>query len=529
MSSPLSTPPEGKASKSRSAGVPVLIYTAFIISCICIGGSIAIICTSDGKMVGNWIDNTPSVQPSVLLAIFTGISNTCFGVLLSGGIAITWWRALIKGTTLKELHHIWNKGEWGSVRGWRKAVSSSPAVLKIVIAFVLVSFASLASNPLLQRSCHSVLNEAVSQTLMYLAIPKTIPDGWTGQVDHAAPASLWASSAMGLALQDWYSNKTIQNPYPKFCQGTCKGTVAGAGISVLCSHTQKYLDLSSPENANLTLFSINFTRFDDSTGTPTLLMMVIFTSNVDGSCNATINIETCNIHSAIVSYDVVVQNDTMTVDLDSMPMALSLNKSRGDSVSARQDSAAGVLAGLEWMGYYYLQSNATLDHNNTDGSYSDNTIGILANQYDEFDQADYSSYADCAFQFRNATDDLIKYLHEVVFRFALYASNGTYDQLINMTISEQVLEYKSNWSFLVAGVVVMFAALLSTILLLRGYSDIGRPVSLNPLETAPALTEIMCKTPIREIGLVEAEKLVKEAGDTKVQLKRYSQESRSAE
>ena len=153
-------------------------------------------------------------------------------------------------------------------------------------------------------------------------------------------------------------------------------------------------------------------------------MIVVFASHVDSICNATINIETCIIQSAVVLYDIVLQNDSVTMNLDSSPQVLSPDVSRGDSLSAQQGGAAGVLAGLEWLGYSYFRSNATLDHEETDGLYCQVTNGILANQYDELKQADYSNYATCTFQFRNATDDLIKDLHEVVFRSAWYLSNG---------------------------------------------------------------------------------------------------------
>jgi hypothetical protein len=197
-------------------------------------------------------------------------------------------------------------------------------------------------------------------------------------------------------------------------------------VSCLNFKTRAYERLfrSIPENADTTLFSINFTRFDDSAGVPTLSMMVLFVSSVDSVCNATVDTETCYVHSAVVSDDLVMQNDSITVNLDSMPVVLWTDASRGDSTSARQSEAAGVLAGLEWLGYTYLESNASLDHNETDDSYIWFSNGILPNQYYEANQEDYSSYADCAYQFRNATEDMIRDLHEVVFRFAWYAGNG---------------------------------------------------------------------------------------------------------
>ncbi len=160
-------------------------------------------------------------------------------------------------------------------------------------------------------------------------------------------------------------------------------------------------------------------------------MTNVFTSNVDSSCNATINIEMCNIHSAVVSYDLVIHNESVTIDFDRMPASPSPVPSRGDLPSARQGNAAGVLAGLEWLGHYYLQSNATLNHNETEDSYNPINNGMLAFQYSELDQDDYSNFAACAFQYRNPTNDLIEDLYEVVFRLAIDIGNSMFVATLN--------------------------------------------------------------------------------------------------
>jgi hypothetical protein len=93
---------------------------------------------------------------------------------------------------------------------------------------------------------------------------------------------------------------------------------------------------------------------------------------------------------------------------------------------------------------------------------------------------------------------------------------GTDNQVSFTSDTEQVLLYESSFGFLISGVVVMFVALLSTLPLLQGCRYIGRDVSLSPIETAAALRHTMGEPAIQAMGLVEADKLVKKVGRTRV-------------
>lgn len=230
------------------SSIGVLPAVAFLTACACIAGSIAVVYVSNNRIVGHWIPYAPSIQPSVLLAIFSGVSKLTIDLLLSGGITLIWWRSAKHGTTFAELHYIWNKGDTSSISRFWRALLSSTAVGKVVVSTALVAIASLASNPLLQRASHSVVRNAVWIDSWGWNIPEKIPDGWTGAVDHSAPADLLASPDLQQTLQDWFSNTTIQNLVPGSgatygCEGTCNGTASGAGLSVNCIPSHISLDL----------------------------------------------------------------------------------------------------------------------------------------------------------------------------------------------------------------------------------------------------------------------------------------------
>ncbi|KAK3326728.1 hypothetical protein B0H66DRAFT_464775, partial [Apodospora peruviana] len=179
--------------------------------------------------------------------------------------------------------------------------------------------------------------------------------GWTGRVDHTAPASLVASSYMQQVDQDWYVNNTIGNIWSGTCEGECHSTIEVAGVAVACKSATQYVDLTTPENANTTLFGINFTRFDDASETPVLRMMVMYSANVDSSCNATIHIDTCDFRSAVVKYNVAMYGKDFAMQVpDLLPEMMSLNQSAGDGKGLKKNPiSAGRLSGLEWFGHYY--------------------------------------------------------------------------------------------------------------------------------------------------------------------------------
>lgn len=73
-----------------------------------------------------------------------------------------------------------------------------------------------------------------------------------------------------------------------------------------------------------------------------------------------------------------------------------------------------------------------------------------------------------------------------MFRASLQASTATDVQTFSVQRTNQALIFYSNYRFLAAALVVMLLALLAVLFLLWGWWELGRHVSLSPLETAKA-------------------------------------------
>ncbi|CAG8953025.1 hypothetical protein HYFRA_00003218 [Hymenoscyphus fraxineus] len=383
---------------------------------------------------GHWMPKLVSVQPSVLLAIFAGISTASLDILLADGIAVVWWMSALDGSTLRELHYIWNKGDWRSAKDIFNAVTSGPSVLKVILVTGIVRITKITVGPLLQRATHTVRRDVVSINNQWSwTLGQTIPDGWVGSVGNEGYPILMGSPYLRQIAQQWQAKTPIPNAVG-FCNGNCTGRTLGAGIVATCNSTApagEVVDLTLPENHNVPLFTIDFNRFNGMDDTPTLKLTVKYTHEVDSSCNATLITETCNIQSAIVEYDIVAQ-DEIILELDSIPKSSSLNKSLADSISKKPGAAAGLLTGLEWFGYYYLHANATLLHNMTSDMYTFQPTGILASQYSDLD---YKSLANCAFVWHNPTSDILRSLHQIAMRIAITTSDVSKPTRVHLSFS----------------------------------------------------------------------------------------------
>ena len=48
-----------------------------------------------------------NVAPNVIVNILNSVANLCFGIAITNGIAIAWWRKTLAGATIKQLDRSW--------------------------------------------------------------------------------------------------------------------------------------------------------------------------------------------------------------------------------------------------------------------------------------------------------------------------------------------------------------------------------------------------------------------------------------
>ena len=471
----------------RLRNTPWLAMSAILLAIVCTIASAIVIVVSNNQPVSSW-----RVQPAVLLAIISSTSNLTLAFALSSANTITWWRNALHGTTISQLYYIWNP-----IRHWRSlksAISSSVDYRKIFFTTIIVSIANLATAPLFQRASY-VRNGLIAKNITFEAsMAEWLPTSYIGEVDYAAPGNMISADAWKSVSSQWNANTTIIVPsYPdSYCNGRCEGNIRATGLITNCSSITRFVDLSKPLNNGTAVFNTNVTRGEDYNHIPTLTLIATYSVAADNNtCMATIVDETCDVKVASVQYPVIVENQTITFDSDKYPNIGELEAYAGDSPNASLGDPTGPLAGLGWS---FSDSWSTLsglfqflDPNTNITSYFLLTANPpVSIQYIITSKEENNTAFTCAITFNRPTDDIIKSFRQLMFRAGLYlaAANDTHN--ISMVQTTPVLVYQSDYSWFGVAITVMAIATFSCLIPHWGWWELGREVSLNPIETAKA-------------------------------------------
>lgn len=329
-----------------------------------------VVTASHNSAIADW-----KISPAVLLAIITSLVNVFLSMLLSFGSAVHWWRSASRGTTLKRLHLIWERGMSFSLLS---ALVSSSETRKIALAALFVALAKISSGPLLQDAVVTSATDNYQSTSMNARLIDRIPDGSLGvrTGDSALLGATVSTRSMGADVyRAWASREAIFNTnayvntteWLRSCpddstdtcggfacpvKSTCSGNVNATGISVTCTNRTQPVNLRDPINVGKRAFSIHF-EMDNSTAQPVLNMFVDYVAQIDSSCIATYVSEKCSIQTATVNYPIMLNRSILNFDLQNI-QHLEQFDSPGDSFFASPGTPAGPLTSMfAILGEYY--------------------------------------------------------------------------------------------------------------------------------------------------------------------------------
>lgn len=459
---------------------PWLAITSLLLAFLCTAASAVIITISDNE-IATW-----RFQPSVILAFLAAVASALLLVTLRYGVTITWWRAVVapQGTPLANLHRIWNHGGGGGIL---PALLAGRNVNKIAVATILIAITSIAYSPLLQRASHTRATTRSSNSTLSINMAKDFPIDAGGQIsDDGRPA---INPSFMSAIQGWYRGDNIAtwDEEGYVCNGTCTGYVAATGImGDDCTQTREPVDILDAAKKNAYIFSINFTQYDNNKGLPTLEMTVKGLTEVNDSCVGIFVTNTCKMHVGTVNFPLVVQKEnisfsnTLNRQYMSEPVAYP-----GDTAAAKPGDSIGPLSALYWFGGTYFLGNVSISINETTGNYGGELMGSSAAQYT--DTTWTNNTQPCYQQFTDPTADIIQAFSHVLFRGAFYASQNDTRRSFPVLHTQQTLVYESVYSYLSTATVLVFLAIVAAASTLWGWWELGREISLSPLETGRAL------------------------------------------
>lgn len=406
-------------------GIPKLSSFLTALSAVCIVGCVTVIYTAKGRPLDDYIPLTPVIRPPVLLSLLANISSVIRKYLFAEGLAVVWWRAFSNGASLGDLHYIWSQGKASGLKDTLRHLFRHRLVTYWLMAiFIFMNVVSITDGPLLQQAIRPMSRNITTEYLEPdMGLKKTIDDGWVGVIDNNAPAKLYASNNFDELLRTRFSGGIMH--YPKCENGTCSGSIVAAGIRTQDIESElEWVDLTAPEHQNATVFSIGFNRSVDSTGTAILSMSHSYLSFADVNCNASIVTEKRTFRAATVKHDVYSVGSNLRLNESSWPDILSDESSQGD-LAGNDSTPAGPLAALEYFGHYYLRSLVYSTGVDADGTFGvESSVGTVHNLFETTGSQQIANEA-CAVRYKNATDSLIRTMHDVMFRIAWYSRNGT--------------------------------------------------------------------------------------------------------
>jgi hypothetical protein len=126
---------------------------------------------------------------------------------------------------------------------------------------------------------------------------------------------------------------------------------------------------------------------------------------------------------------------------------------------------------------------------------------------------DNHTFATCGLKWSSPTEYVLDSMHDFMFRAALRAGNATETQTFTARRTNTTLIFHSEYRYLAAALAVMLVALLAVLFLSWGWWELGRPVSLSPLEMAMAFEAPVMQRACRSSVI---ERILKEFGEMKV-------------
>ncbi|KAK2789929.1 hypothetical protein FQN53_000982 [Emmonsiellopsis sp. PD_33] len=453
-------------------------------SCVIIG-------LSNGERVDKW-----RFQPTVLLALASAAANALLAVGFAHGVEIAWWRTALGGASMDDLHHRWlfASSIWSALASVRR-------LNHVTIASFFAGLA-IIDGPLLQRATSIVTRNYTTERQLVVQMSDVIPPGYTGvggkyslSVDYFTPEFSRVVSA--------YSARKPIDVSGWGCNGTCKGHVSGAGLVPVCERKPENWKFSpatefGSEN-EIQLFNIavtwgaNFDTpykfFNDGHVRLDTLSIDVKFSPEKGLCDATYFKTTCRLQPAVVEYSFRIDNGVLSLQ-DDNPEHLPVYSLTDVNIDPNMENLD--YPGIAVSANAILRSTVRTVSHRISGKLGFSFSGSSA--YNYFRSKEFDTNTDCFFTFDDPADDMKRNIHELMFRTALAAvsASGNEDNRAKMNktiVVEQTnteLVFQSRYEYLGGALAVMLAALLTISVTYYGWWQLGRKMSLSPIEMARA-------------------------------------------
>ncbi|KAG0650828.1 hypothetical protein D0Z07_2842 [Hyphodiscus hymeniophilus] len=440
----------------------------------------------------------------------------------------------LRGGTVTDLHKHWSSGDgfWSALAAGRH--------------FNFISLGSIAATlividqPLIQRA-----STIVSTPRTYLAnitanIAPEIPYGYTGYQPARSSAQQVMTQPMIAAFNDYNTQAPITTGFDG-CKDSCEGFIEAGGLAVQCSTISgpvQYLQGSSegpdstlidpvlfaydsPFNVNFTLVPVSAGVNENVTNNTQIMMVVAYTNQSTTACTGNRVQRTCSLRPATLKYHVTITNGSLdlgdiTTDATVQSFQPASNTSDTDGGG---DYTLWTLGGIYTAAISLFNSNASYAFNAAVASQvilqdtlSNQFLSItpgpgqpLVNGSDDanvlFNGLSFPTA--CSSNWTDPTNHIISALNEISFRVSIAAGNYPYrdtkesppPQVITMLATGNINVFHSEHKYMIAMIVLTVAMMGFVVPTFIGWWELGRHVTLDPIEIAKAFDAPILRGP----------------------------------
>lgn len=437
------------------------------------------------------------------------ISTILLTFAYTQGLALSYWRLCLRGSSLAGLHHHWNAGQ--SLLGASLSVISGHGFLAAIACFAWTI--SVIRSPL-NQSATGIASDIPfpNNGTFQPQVAQRLPESYTGLGVASRTRSVRETAALMPSFADIvreYNTRSEISLDHAECGGTCESRINTFGFCANCTTTSTNVPIYGAGNtgaysylfqSDVTLYSLEIDD-DPSSGQnyrAGLLVNVTFTTgkNPDNSSEVIQTIHTCYLGPSIMTIPVTLVN-TSTISLQSTNWDDDECVQDLDYLGPSYSLYSTTVGGFQLAGSNLFKSSAEY---RSSGPFSSTTFsGTLANQYVQYDTDDKQRALNTAeLSWSDPTDDIINAIRELAFRASIYATTDrALDGALNNTwmMSNQTAffsgtdlraTYTTRYSYMIAALALSVIGVIGVLPLYIGWWQLGRKVSMSPLEVARA-------------------------------------------
>lgn len=314
-----------------------------------------------------------------------------------------------------------------------------------------------------------------------------------------------------------YNSKSLMKPPMSECRGNCTGFIEAGGLAAQCNSTTglaKYLYIKTQDTILKyeSPFSISF-YLEDSYPVerpPPIVADIVYSENSnEANCSAIRTHRTCHLSSATIRYPVTISQGAISLgETSSNSSVISLQPVDADESGRVDQDGNGklfTLGGLYLAANMMFSSNATYRWSGAIG----NQIDLQDSMSSQFlnrtsPRQDPTAGVDkiqnltwpsaCSANWTDPTSFIISSLNTMAFMLSLSAANFEYRNTSApppvrtwpMQETRLVNVYKVEYAYLFASIAITFSLVALIVPTFLGWWELGRSVTLNPIETAKA-------------------------------------------